>query len=129
MRKYDPERDPDPAKWLEVDEDLRIAGVRQYHQKIRAKLPNVEAHAIGHVIVENQLAEGLPEARRALERLLGEGLDRHESIHAIASVLMEHLWNLSNKPPHPGDPHAPYLAALEKLTADSWHRSGQDTDD
>jgi hypothetical protein len=81
-------------------------------------------HAVAHVIVENQLAEGLPEAKRALGRLLGEGLDRHDAVHAIASVLMEHFWNLTNKPQAPGDPHAPYLAALDKLTAESWRRSG-----
>jgi len=126
MRNYDPEHNPDSSKWLDVDEDLRIAAVRRYHQKIRAKLPNAEAHAVAHVVVENQLAEGLPEAKHALERLRGEGLDRHESIHAIASVLMEHFWNLTNKPQHPGDPHAPYLAALEKLTADSWRLSNRE---
>lgn len=70
-------------------------------------------HALAHVIVENQLAEDLPEARRALERLLGEGLDRHDAIHAIASVLMGHFWNLLKKPQGPGDPNVPYLAALE----------------
>ena len=74
--------------------------------------------------MENQLAEGLPGAKRALERLLGEGLDRHDAIHAIGSVLMEHIWNLSNKPQGPGDPNAPYLVALDSLTADSWRRSG-----
>lgn len=124
MWKYDPEHDPDPAQWLAFDEDMRIELVRRYHRKIRAELPSVNAHAVAHAIVENQLAEGLPEARRALERLLGEGLDRHEAIHAIASVLLQHLWNRAHKPQEPGDPNAPYLAALEKLTAESWRRSG-----
>jgi hypothetical protein len=121
MFKYDPEHDPDPAKWLALDEATRIEFARRYHRRIRAELPNIRAHAAAHAIVENQLAEGLPEAKRALERLLGDGLDRHD---AIASVLMEHIWNLSNKPQGPGDPNAPYLAALDKLTADSWRRSG-----
>jgi hypothetical protein len=124
MRNYDPDHDPDSGEWLELDEQLRVAAVRRYHQRTRAKLPNLEMHAVAHAIVENQLAEGLPEAKRALGRLLGEGLDRHDAIHAIASVLMGHLWNLTNKPRSPGDPHAPYLAALDKLTAESWRRSG-----
>jgi hypothetical protein len=124
MPKYDPEDDPNPAKWLALDETERIAIVRHYHRKIRAELPSVDAHAAAHAIVENQLAEGLPEAKSALERLLGEGLDRHESIHAIASVLMAHIWNLANRPQSPGDPHAPYLAELNNLTAESWRRSG-----
>jgi hypothetical protein len=123
MFKYDPENDPDPAKWLALDEATRIEFVRRYHTRIGAELPSVRAHAAAHAIVENQLAEGLPEAKRALGRLLGEGLDRHEAIHAIGSVLMGHIWNLSNVPQPPGDPNAPYLAALDKLTADSWRRS------
>jgi hypothetical protein len=127
MLKYDPEHEPDPAKWLALDETERIAIVRQYHRKIRAKLPSVDAHAAAHAVIENQLAEGLPEAKRALARLLGDGLDRHEAIHAIASVLMAHIWDLTNKPQGPGDPHAPYLAALDELTAESWLRSGDPT--
>jgi hypothetical protein len=123
MCKYDPVHDPDGEEWLELDEELRMVAVRRYHQRIRAKLPNLEAHAIAHVIVENQLAEGLPEAKRALGRLLGEGLNRHDAVHAIAQVIMEHLWNLTNQPEGPGDPHAPYLAALDRLTAESWRRS------
>jgi hypothetical protein len=124
MWKYNPDHEPDSAKWLALDEDLRLRAVREYHQKIRVKLPSLEAHAIAHVIVENQLAEGLPEAKRTLARLLDEGLGRHDAIHAIGSVMMEHLWNLMNKPRDPGDLNAPYLAALNKLTAESWLRSG-----
>jgi hypothetical protein len=41
-----------------------------------------------HVIVENQVALGdaFP-AKAVLIRLMNEGLDRHEAIHAIGSVL------------------------------------------
>jgi hypothetical protein len=41
------------------------------------------------VAVETQLAEGHAEATAALDRLLQEGLDRHEALHAIGSVLAE----------------------------------------
>lgn len=126
MWKYDPNHHLDGAKWLALDEGLRLAAVRRYHQRVRAEVPNLEAHAVFHTIVENQLAEDLPQAKDALTRLLGEGLDRHEAIHAIASVMGTHIWNLTNNPSEPGDPHAPYLAALEKLTVESWHRSCQD---
>jgi len=125
MHKYNPDVNPDAAKWLALDEDERLRLVRDFHRRARAKLPNLEAHATVHAIVENQLAEGLPEATRALKRLLEAGLDRHDCIHAIASVLMEHIWNLTNKPPGEGDPHAPYLAGLERLTAESWLSSGE----
>jgi hypothetical protein len=113
------------ADWLALDEAERIELVREYHQRNRSKLPNVRAHAVAHAVIENQLAEGLPAAKNALARLLAEGLDRHESVHAMGAVLMAHLWNLTNKPPPEGDdPNEPYLAALDALTADAWRRSG-----
>jgi hypothetical protein len=58
-------------------------------------------------------------------RLLGsatgaEGLDRHEAIHAIGSVLMGHVYNLVRGDAKPGDPNPPYFQALQRLTASSW---------
>jgi hypothetical protein len=107
-----------------LDEGERLEMVREYHQRRRIKLPNLDAHAVAHAVIENQLAEGLPPASSALNRLLAEGLDRHDAVHALGSVLMEHLWNLKNKPSSDGDPNAPYLAALGRLTAASWRNSG-----
>jgi hypothetical protein len=83
--------------------------VREYHRRRRIRLPNLDAHAVTHAIIENQLAEGLAPAANALRRLVTEGLDRHEAVHALGSVLMEHIWDLTNKPRGDGDPSAPYL--------------------
>ena len=124
MTNYDPSVAPDSTAWLEMDEDERLEMVREYHRRQRIKLPNLGAHALTHAVIENQLAEGLVPASSALNRLLAEGLDRHEAVHALGSVLMEHIWNLTNKPRGDGDPNAPYLAALDKLTAASWRNSG-----
>jgi hypothetical protein len=122
MRRYDPLVAPTPSAWLALSEDERLEMVREYHRHIR--LPNLDAHAVTHAVVENQLAEALAPAAAALRRLIADGLDRHEAIHAIGSVLTEHIWNLMNKPRSGGDPNAPYFAALEKLTAASWRNSG-----
>jgi len=124
VRNYDPSVAPDAAAWLELDESERIELVREYHRRRRIRLPNLHLHAVTHAVIENQLAEGLAPAAKALGRLVAEGLDRHEAVHALGSVLMEHLWDLTNKPRADGDPHAPYLAALEKLTAAAWLSSG-----
>jgi hypothetical protein len=124
VRNYDPSVAPDSTAWLEMDEDERLEIVREYHRRRRIKLPNLDAHALTHAVIENQLAGGLVPASSALNRLLAEGLDRHEAVHALGSVLMEHIWNLTNKPRGDGDPNAPYLAALDKLTAASWRNSG-----
>jgi hypothetical protein len=121
---YDPSVAPDPAAWLAVDEGERIEMVREYHRRRRIKLPSLDAHAVAHAVIENQLAEGLLPATNALRRLIAEGLDRHEAVHALASVLMQHISDLANKPRVDGDPNAPYLAALDKLTAAAWLNSG-----
>jgi hypothetical protein len=50
---------------------------------------SIRAHAANHVIVENQLAMGDATVVPAtLARLMQEGLDRHDAIHAIGSVLV-----------------------------------------
>jgi hypothetical protein len=83
-------------------------------------------HAGAHAIVETQiaLADATP-ARRVAQRLLQEGLDRHEAIHAIGAALMDHLHQMMKMktPPPGGDPQAAYFAALERLTAEEWRRT------
>lgn len=84
---YDPSIDPDLDEWLALGEDARLDQVRAYHRRARVKLPNERIHAALHVTVENQLAEPYGPAVETLERLLREGLSRHDAIHAIASVV------------------------------------------
>ena len=124
MRKYEASTKPDADEWLALDESERIELVRDFHRREKVSLPRPDAHAVVHVIIENQLAEGFPAAIATLTRLESEGLDRHEAVHAMGSVLLEHLGNLMNGSRSDGDPDGPYVAALEKLTADSWRRSG-----
>jgi hypothetical protein len=60
-------------------------------------------------------------ARRTVQRLMDEGLDRHEAIHAIGSLFAKFI--LMNAPESVAEPNAPYFAALEWLTARGWRRS------
>jgi hypothetical protein len=122
---YDPLVAPDPGEWRALDEQERIDAVIDFHHHARIRLPNAKVHAVAHVIVENQIAEGdaLPVAR-TLERLMGEGLDRHDAIHAIGGVLLGHMHDLMKTGHVEGDPNAPYFAELERLTAEQWRRSG-----
>jgi hypothetical protein len=55
--------------------------------------------------------------------LCKEGIDRHEAIHAVASVLAEYMSDLVRSVPSRSDPSAPYYAALEKLTVKSWRQT------
>ena len=58
-------------------------------------LPNAGVHAAMHSIVETLIALGdETPARRTAQRLVDEGLDRHEAIHAIGSALVEFMTDL-----------------------------------
>ena len=122
MTQYDPNVAPDPLEWLALDEEERIQLVEAHHRKARIKLPNTKVHAVFHAIVENQIAEGLEPTIRAMARLQGEGLSRHDSLHAIGSVSAAHLFETmkSKAPDESSVAQARYNAAVERLTAKSW---------
>jgi hypothetical protein len=121
--QYDPEHPVDPVEWLALDESERIELVRQYHRQNRIRLPNETLHALTHVIVENQAALGETFVTQAvLLRLMHEGLDRHEAIHAMGSVLAEQLVAAFRQEDTSDDLGADYAKGIEALTADSWRK-------
>jgi Tfp pilus assembly PilM family ATPase len=124
MEAYNPERTPEPASWLELDEQERIVLVETYHRGARIKLPNVTAHAALHAIVENQIALNLDPVVRAMHRLGKEGLTRHDAVHAIGSVVAEPLFHIlkTNQNDDSAALQARYYAAVERLSAASWCR-------
>ncbi len=123
MNQYDPKLAPNPDEWLELDEQERILLVEQHHRLARDKLPNLTAHAIFHTIVENQIALNLEPVVRAMTRLTKEGLTRHDAVHAIASVVAEHIYDLFNTNDGPNTSQTHYNAAVERLNAKNWHGS------
>ena len=128
MEGYDPLEAPDAEEWLALDESERIFLVEEHHILAEVELPNRHLHSVIHATVENQLAMGKPpEAQRALARLLADGLDRHDAIHAIGSVLSEHMYNLLKEPKGSVSNEA-YSRALDRLTAESWFSSYSDPD-
>ena len=122
MDRYDPETQPEPAAWLALDEQERIELAAQFHRRARIKLPNVTAHAVFHAVVESQVAEGLPSVTRAIERLVSQGLSRHEAIHAIGAALAEHLHEAMSAEvaDTPDVLQKRYDAAVERLSAKAW---------
>jgi hypothetical protein len=118
---YDPSEHIDAHAWQALDESERIESVRRYHRSKSIRLPNERLHAVTHVIVENQVALGdaLP-VRAVLFRLMQEGLDRHDAIHAIGFVLAEQLFAVLNQEGESGTLNADYLEKLKHLTAESW---------
>jgi hypothetical protein len=120
MSRYDPSQTPDPAEWLDLDEQERLDRVERYHRRARIDLPNRTLHASIHVAVENQLAAEDEPAVRALARLMKEGLSRHDAVHAIGSLVAEHIYDLLKLNDSPEALRARYYAALECLTAAQW---------
>ncbi len=120
MKSYDPDHSPNPEHWLALDESQRISLVEEYHHATGIRLPNLKFHAIFHAIVENQIAENTDSVVRAMARLVSEGLTRHEVVHAIASVLAEHLHGLFDDKAEQKFSAAAYDAAVARLTARSW---------
>jgi hypothetical protein len=51
-----------------------------------------------------------------------EGLDRHDAIHAIGSVLAAHLHDVTKAEESAAPPQDAYFAELDRLTAASWRR-------
>lgn len=131
--RYDPFRAPDPEQWLALDEQKRIDLVLEYHRHARIRVPREELHAVIHAVVESQIADAELPVRRTAQRLMSEGLDRHEAVHAIGSVLAGHINDLMRDIRSGGhriekksdwDPNENYFAELEALTAEAWLRSG-----
>ena len=51
---------------------------------------------------------------------MDEGLDRHEAIHAIGSILMSIVYDVAHEADDGGDINAKYGRELAKLTAAGW---------
>ena len=123
MDRYDPELAPDSMEWLALDESDRLLLVEEYHRDARISLPRRarRLHATIHTIVENQLVlEDQTIVRATLQRLMKAGLTRHDAIHAVGSVLSEHIYDLLHMESLPAEGHAPYYAALQQLTVEKW---------
>lgn len=129
MKHYNPDKQIDPKEWMALSEYERLYLVEQYHKKKRIKMPNVKVHAAFHVIAENQIAMGdtIP-AEKALTRLMQQGLSRHDAVHAIASVAAKHFYNVM-KQGSAAAPNADYNTQLEKLNAEEWLNSLDESED
>jgi uncharacterized protein len=127
MERYDPLKAPDPQEWLSLDEQERLDLVEEYHRRARVELPNATGHAIAHVIVENQIALGDELAvERTLNRLVAEGLDRHDAVHAIGLVLVGLLNDTLRDAKSDKFSNEKYAAALDLLTAETWRQSADE---
>lgn len=121
---YDPKDAPAAQQWLDLAETDRIKLIERYHRRAKIKVPSIAAHCAVHAIVENQLALKLDFVVAALERLVTQGLTRHDAIHAIGSQVAELFFDVS-RDDHDDDGHvtyARYRATVERLSAANGRR-------
>lgn len=118
MYRYNPLITPDPHAWLELEEFDRVGLVHSWHDEFADEVPegNEMLHANIHVMVENQLAKGDLTVTDALSRLLEQGLNRHEAIHAIGSVLAKDIYEQNQGVL----PEASYHRHLKGLFPEGW---------
>jgi len=123
MEKYQPSRCPIIQEWLALDESERVFLVREYHEDTNASIPEdaMNLHASIHVIVENQIAMKHVPVPATIDRLIRQGLDRHEAIHAVGAVVSENIYDLTSGNETSWDQNK-YRRKLEKLTAKRWRK-------
>ena len=122
MQHYNPMKAPNRRSWLSMDEGERVELIRQYHEENGDYGESLNAHAAIHCAVETQIAMETPVVCEALVRLLDQGLHRHEAIHAIATVLAEHIHDLlGQKEDAEVDPNEKYYERLSQFNADDWY--------
>jgi len=132
MDRYDPLTAPNPEGWLALDESERTLLIEGYHRRARVRLPNASAHAVIHTVIENQAALGdETPVRRTLDRLMSEGLDRHDAIHAVGLVFTEFFYDTMTGAmrENTSDASREYFAAVERTTAASWLASTEEPAD
>lgn len=82
--------------WLELDEGERLSRVEEAHRRDGSSVgENARVHAAMHVIVENRLAAKDEPVIAAFERFRTAGVDRHETVHALASVVAQQLFDMT----------------------------------
>lgn len=119
LTEYDPDRAPDPAGWLAQNELELMEIVQRYHRREQIPLPNERVHASYHVMVENQVAlGGRTPVGEAVDRLMGEGMSRHDAIHAVGAVLAKHM-HRATETNVPVSREA-YYADIRALTKEGW---------
>jgi hypothetical protein len=118
--KYRADLAPESSFWDRLSEEEKILAIIQHHRLRSIKLPNPRVHALAHLMVEQQLSSGeSPAAVSTLERLLDEGLDRHEAIHAIGWALTTTM-NEAAAGELDGDLNATYEHRLSLLPESWW---------
>lgn len=123
MDSYDPSKTPDPDEWQALDESEQINLVEGFHIDANEETPEGGGmlHASIHVIVENQIAMGVEPVPETIAKLIRQGLNRHEAVHAVGAIICENIYELLNADEKSWNVKH-YRRRLEKLTAKRWKK-------
>lgn len=123
MQRYNPSQSPDPEEWLLLDELKRINLVEEFHKDSGEDFNEgaERIHAAIHVAVENQFILETERVSAVIAKLIRQGLDRHEALHAVGAVLSEYLYNMQTGKGEPWNQKS-YNRRLEKLSAKRWRK-------
>ena len=123
MKSYNPLKVPDPGEWQALDESEQINLVEGFHIDANEEAPEGGwmIHASIHVIVENQNALGVVPVPETMARLVRQGLERHEAIHAVGAIICENVADLLNANEKSWNAKR-YRKRLEKLSAKRWKK-------
>jgi hypothetical protein len=122
--RYDPDKPVAAAEWLALDESEQHRIVECYHKHAGVSLPSSRVHAAIHAAIETQIAQGHGPATRALGRVMAQGLSRHDAVHALGSVMANHIFGIMTQS-HPFD-ELRYTTDLDALSADQWRADSQE---
>ena len=122
MESYNVLKSPNSAEWLALDEDIRLILIEKYVEDFEKNIDSIKKHihACVHMVVENQLALGEEPALNAYSRLMRQGLNRHETVHAIGAVIFEDIYGAMNEQDKNKKTIIGYKSRLRKLTAKKW---------
>ena len=120
MNTYDPNSGHSPEEWLLLDESERIGLIVLFHENSDEPVPENSwyLHASIHCVIENQIALELENVAETVDKLVRQGLSRHEAIHAIGAVFGEDIFAMM-KSKMPFNPKQ-HRRRLSKLTAKRW---------
>jgi hypothetical protein len=100
----------------ELDPMWELGELSAAPQEVNGTVVNPFIHTALHVLIEKQLQEkSPPEIVETLEALIRRGVDRHEAVHAIASVYAELYFTSFRRGQHFEE--TAYVELLKRLVA------------
>jgi hypothetical protein len=122
VTRYNPLHAPDPAAWLATDEHELLSLIEGYHRRQGTALPDAKAHALIHLAIEGQIAADAPDVRAALQRVIADGLDRHDAVHALGFAFVGFMHDAATGKSE-AECKATYATELQNLTAEGWRKA------